>query len=48
MVPQARGTRIELLVEPFEALTKAQRQGLDEEANRMGAFYGLEPRLTLR
>jgi succinate dehydrogenase/fumarate reductase flavoprotein subunit len=42
------GTRIELLVEPFSALTNAHRLGLDEEASRIGAFYGLEPKLTLR
>ena len=38
---------IELRVELFEKLTKEQRQRLEEESNRVGAFYGVEPRLTL-
>ena len=42
------GTKIELLVEPFSALTKPRRLGLDDEANRIGAFYGVEPKLILR
>ena len=42
------GTRIELRVEPFSALTEAPRLELDEEANRIGGFYDLEPKLTVR
>ena len=39
--------RIELTVEPARELTKAERDGVRAEAARLGAFYGLEPRLEL-
>lgn len=35
--------RIELDVEPARALTRAERAALAEEADRIGAFLGLEP-----
>jgi winged helix DNA-binding protein len=37
--------RIELTVEPARRLTRAERAGIEEEAERMGAFLGLEPML---
>jgi hypothetical protein len=42
-----RGKRIELRVTPARKLTRAQRARLDEEAERIGAFTGLEPVLTV-
>jgi Winged helix DNA-binding domain len=39
--------RIELAVEPARRLRRAERAGLDEEAERIGAFLGLEPRLLV-
>jgi hypothetical protein len=42
-----RGKRIELRVAPARKLTPAQRAELDGEAERIGAFLGLEPVLTL-
>lgn len=41
-----RGKRVELHVTPARRLTRAQRSKLDEEAERIGAFLGLEPALT--
>jgi Winged helix DNA-binding domain len=41
-----RGKRIELRVAPARRLTRAQRPELDNEAERIGAFLGLEPVLT--
>ena len=38
---------IELTVEPAKKLTREQRAGVDAEAERIGAFLGLEPALTL-
>ena len=38
--------RIELTVEPARRLTRAERAGVDAEAERIGAFLGLEPRLS--
>jgi len=38
------GNRIELKIEPFRRLTKANREALAEEAARVGVFFGLEPR----
>ncbi len=35
-----RGKTVELEVEPFRRLTRAERQGLDDEAARVGAFLG--------
>jgi hypothetical protein len=40
-------TRIELTVEPARRLTRAERAGVDAEAERIGAFLGLEPRLSV-
>jgi hypothetical protein len=42
-----RGKRIELTVTPAVKLTRAQRSELEGEVERIGAFYGLEPVLTL-
>jgi hypothetical protein len=42
-----RGKRIELRVTPCRKLTRAQRAGIDGEAERIGAFVGLEPALTV-
>ena len=39
--------RIELTVEPARKLTRAERAGVDAEAERIGAFLGLEPRLSV-
>jgi hypothetical protein len=41
------GTRVELTVEPARRLTRGERAGVVEEASRMGAFLGLEPRLEV-
>ncbi len=42
-----RGKRIELHVMPSRKLTRAERAGIDGEAERIGAFLGLEPGLTV-
>jgi hypothetical protein len=42
-----RGKRIDLRVTPARKLTPAQRAELDGEAERIGAFLGLEPVLTV-
>lgn len=42
-----RGKRIELQVTPTRKLTRAERAELDTEAERIGAFLGLEPVLTV-
>jgi hypothetical protein len=42
-----RGKRIELQVTPSRKLTRAERAGIDAEAERIGAFVGLEPVLTV-
>lgn len=42
-----RGRRIELRVTPVRKLTQAERAGVGEEAERIGAFLGLEPVLTV-
>ena len=39
--------RVELTVEPARPLTRAERAGVEAEAERIGAFYGLEPFLAL-
>lgn len=39
--------RIELTVEPARRLTRAERFGVEAEAERIGAFLGLEPRLAI-
>jgi Winged helix DNA-binding domain len=39
--------RIDLQVEPARRLTKAESAGVEAEAERIGAFYGLEPKLTV-
>jgi len=42
-----RGKRIELRVTPSRKLTRAERANVDTEAERFGAFLGLEPALTV-
>jgi DNA glycosylase AlkZ-like len=42
-----RARRLELNVAPVRRLTKAQRAQLDTEAERIGAFLGLEPVVTV-
>jgi hypothetical protein len=42
-----RGKRMELLVRPSRKLTRAERAGIDAQADRIGAFLGLEPVLTV-
>jgi hypothetical protein len=42
-----RGKRVELHIAPTRRLTKAQRSELDAETERIGAFVGLEPAVTL-
>jgi len=42
-----RGKRVELQVAPARRLTKAQRGELDAETERIGAFLGLEPVVTV-
>ena len=42
-----RGKRIELRVLPSRKLTGAERAEIDTEAERFGAFLGLEPALTV-
>ena len=39
--------KIELTVEPARRLTRAQRAGVEAEAERIGAFLGLEPVLSI-
>ena len=38
-----RAKKIELTVEPARKLTRAERAGVDAEAERIGAFLGLRP-----
>jgi hypothetical protein len=40
------GKRVELEVQPARKLTRAERAGVEAEAERIGAFLGLEPRLA--
>lgn len=42
-----RGKRVELRVAPERKLTRAQRAELDAETERIGAFLGLEPEVTV-
>jgi Winged helix DNA-binding domain len=42
-----RGKRVELRVTPARKLTRAQRSELDAEVERIGAFLGLEPVLSV-
>jgi hypothetical protein len=42
-----RGKRIELRVTPARKLTRAQHSELESEAERIGAFLGVEPALTV-
>jgi hypothetical protein len=44
---QRRGSRLELVVDPFVELTHAQRQALDEQAHRLAEILGLQPKLSL-
>lgn len=39
-------TRVDVTLEPFGRLTKAQRAGVDRAAEEYGAFLGLTPRIT--
>jgi hypothetical protein len=39
--------RIVLTVEPARRLTRAERAGVEAEAERIGAFLGLDPRLSV-
>ena len=39
--------RIDLSVDPSRRLTPDERAGIDAETARIGAFYGLEPRLAI-
>lgn len=39
--------RLELEVEPARRLTRRERAGVEAEAERLAAFYGLEPRLRI-
>ena len=41
------GKRIELRVRPFRRLPKARRTELEAEAGRVGALFGLEPKLVV-
>ena len=42
-----RARTIELTVEPARRLTRAERAGIDAEAERIGHFLGLEPVLAI-
>ena len=42
-----RGKRIELRITPSRKLTRSQRTEISAEAERIGAFFGLEPALTV-
>ncbi len=42
-----RGKSIDLRVTPSRKLTRAERGGIDREAERIGAFLGLKPVLTV-
>ena len=44
---QKRGKAIDLKLTPSGKLARAERAGLDTEAERIGAFLGLEPVLTV-
>ncbi len=39
--------RIELTVQPARKLSRAERAGVEAEAERIGAFLGLEPTLEI-
>lgn len=42
-----KAKRVELTVEPARKLTRAETAAVTEEAERIGAFLGLEPKLSL-
>jgi hypothetical protein len=42
-----RAKRIELTVEPARKLSPNEKTGIEAESERIGAFLGLEPALTL-
>jgi hypothetical protein len=42
-----RAKKVELTVEPARKLTRDERAGIDAEAQRIGAFLGLEPALAI-
>ena len=39
--------KVELTVEPARKLTRAERAGIEAEAERIGAFYDLDPKVTI-
>ena len=45
---RAKGTRtVELEVEPARRLTADERRGIEAEAERIGSFLGVEPKLSV-
>ncbi|HEX4931413.1 MAG TPA: crosslink repair DNA glycosylase YcaQ family protein, partial [Gaiellaceae bacterium] len=42
-----RARRVELAVEPARKLTREEQDGVEAEAERIGAFLGLEPRVSI-
>jgi len=42
-----KGKRVEITVEPVRRLSAAERSALGEEAERIGSFLGLEPKLRV-
>ncbi len=42
-----RGKRVEITVEPARRLTRDERRALEEEAERIGKFLGLDPGLNI-
>jgi hypothetical protein len=45
MAPSCR--KLDITVEPFDALTAEKRRGLDDQVTRIGQFLGATPRLTI-
>ena len=41
------GRKVDVTVEPFQQLGAARRQALDEQVERVGAFLGSTPTLTI-
>jgi hypothetical protein len=44
---QKRAKKVELTVAPARTLTRDEQAGVEAQAERIGAFYGLEPRVTI-
>jgi len=42
-----RARSVELTVHPARRLTRRERNGIEDEAERIGAFLGLEPGLAI-